>query len=60
MHGGMVNPVHQKLWNSLPQSVRAKAMPAAKECDGKMEKSRLNNLKKEIKKWIWEGGAPFK
>ena len=49
-----------RLWNSLPKSIRVKAMPAAKECDGKMEKSRLNNFKKEVKKWIWEGGVPFK
>ena len=49
-----------KTWLLSQYYAKVKAMPAAKECDGKMEKSRLNNFKKEVKKWIWEGGVPFK
>ena len=49
-----------RLWNSLPTSIRANAMPSSKKSETKEEKCRLHNFKKEVKKWIWEGGVPFK
>ena len=49
-----------RLWNSLPTSIRANAMPSSKKSETKKEKCRLHNFKKEVKKWIWEGGVPFK
>ena len=44
-----------RLWNSMPTRIKALGRRVAKN-----EKSRLNNFKKEVKKWIWEGGVPFK
>ena len=49
-----------RLWNSMPTRMRATAMPSSKRCDAKHERKRLNNFKKEVKRWIWEGGVPFK
>ena len=28
--------------------------------NNKAELNRLGNFKKEVKKWIWNGGVPFK
>ena len=50
-----------RLWNKLPVDIRARAMPASLiKNNPKAELNRLNNFKKEIKKWIWNGGVPFK
>ena len=49
-----------RLWNSMPNRIKATAMPSFRQRDAKREKNRLNNFKKEVKKWIWEGGVPFK
>ena len=39
---------------------RVKAMPKAFVNNTKGEKLRQNTFKKEVKKWIWNGGVPFK
>ena len=49
-----------RLWNSMPNRIKATAMPSFRQRDAKREKNRLNNFKKEVEKWIWEGGVPFK
>ena len=50
-----------RLWNQLPVEIRVKAMPQAFiENNPKGETSRLNNFKKEVKNWIWNGGVPFR
>ena len=49
-----------RLWNSMPNRIKATAMPSFRQRDAKRERNRLNNFKKEVKKWIWEGGVPFK
>ena len=50
-----------RLWNTLPIGIRSRAMPGHLiKNNPKAELNRLNNFKKEIKKWIWSGGVPFK
>ena len=44
----------------MPNRIKATAMPSLRKRDAKKEKNTLNNFKKEVKKWIWEGGVPFK
>ena len=49
-----------RLWNKLPVTIRASAMPASLiKNNPKAEQNRLNTFKKEVKKWIWNGGVPF-
>ena len=46
-----------KLWNKLPATIRAREKPHQSQVvDGK----RLGMFKRDIKKWIWAGGVPFK
>ena len=49
-----------RLWEQLPVEIRVKAMPKAFINNTKGEKLRQNTFKKEVKKWIWNGGVPFK
>ena len=50
-----------RLWNKLPLEIRVKAMPRQMiKNNNKAELNRLGNFKKEVKKWIWNGGVPFK
>ena len=50
-----------RLWNKLPVEIRSRAMPASLiKNNPKAEFQRLMYFKKEIKKWIWNGGVPFK
>ena len=49
-----------RLWEQLPVGIRVKAMPKAFVNNTKGEKLRQNTFKKEVKKWIWNGGVPFK
>ena len=47
-----------RLWNSLPVNISAKAREPV---NGKSEETqKLMSFKREIKRWILNGGVPFK
>ena len=46
-----------KLWNSLPPNVRVREKPHQEE---KVDSKKFRAFKKDIKRWICEGGVPFK
>ena len=47
-----------RLWNTLPMNIRNRAM--SKDNIPAEETKRLNSFKKDIKKWICDGGVPFR
>ena len=46
-----------RLWNSLPPQIKMRERPCQEE---KPDRKRLNGFKKDISKWICDGGVPFK
>ena len=46
-----------KLWNSLPPQIKMRERPCQEESP---DRKRLNGFKKDICKWICDGGVPFK
>ena len=49
-----------RLWNILPVEIRTRAMSKESLNISAEETKRLNCFKKDIKKWIWNGGVPFR
>ena len=45
-----------RLWNELPVAIRTREKPHQSEVVGE---KRLKKFKREVKKWILEGGVPF-
>ena len=46
-----------RLWNELPAAIRSREKPHQSE---KVDQKRLRAFKSDIKKWILDGGVPFK
>ena len=47
-----------RLWNTLPMDITTRALS---QCTDKSDQTkRLNTFKREVKRWILDGGVPFK
>ena len=44
-------------WNELPADIRSQEKPHQSVT---VDEKRVGQFKAKIKKWIWDGGVPFK
>ena len=46
-----------RIWNELPADIRSQEKPHQSVT---VDEKRVGQFKAKIKKWIWDGGVPFK